>query len=92
MRVLKIYSMTWGNAAQTSVRLVADTDEGSNLEIGTPYSSESIIWDAVRAYPVSQIQPYQPPPAPPEDPVAKLQSFLRQNPDVLAMLQSVQQP
>ena len=58
MQVTKIHSMWWGDAAKTSVGLIADTDEGNELTIGTPYDTSSIIWDAVRAYPADQIAEY----------------------------------
>ena len=44
--------------------MIADTDEGSNLEITTPYSSESIIWDKIKEYPVDLIEEYVEPVAP----------------------------
>lgn len=50
--------MRWANPAKTYVVLVADTTEGENQEISTPYSSESIIWSAVQAYDAESIQEY----------------------------------
>ena len=61
MQVKKIHLMQWGTLDKTIVRLIADTDTGDNEEIGTPYSPLSIIWDAVKEFPVDQIQPYQAP-------------------------------
>ena len=61
MQITKIYSMWWGDESKTSVGLIADTNEGTNQTIGTPYGTSSIIWDAVRAYPVDQIAEYVPP-------------------------------
>lgn len=52
--------MWWGDAAKTSVGLVADTDQGNELTIGTPYDVTSIIWSAVQAFPVAQITEYAP--------------------------------
>lgn len=62
MQVKKIYKMTWSNYEKTSVMLIADTDTGDKELIATPYSEESIIWDAVKAFPVDQIGVYVPPP------------------------------
>lgn len=50
--------MQWATTEKTCVFLVADTDTGDNEYISTPYSVESIIWDAVRAFPVEQISEY----------------------------------
>lgn len=61
MQIKKIHSMKWATEDKTFVCLIADTDTGDNEQIGTPYGTDSIIWDAVRAYPVDQIQPYQSP-------------------------------
>lgn len=58
MQITKIHSMWWGDADNTSVGLIADTDQGINLTIGTPYDTTSIIWDAVHAFPVDQIADY----------------------------------
>jgi hypothetical protein len=58
MIINKINSMTWGNKEHTVVSLLADTNEGNNLSIGTPYDTSSIIWDAVQAFPVDQIAEY----------------------------------
>lgn len=57
MQVFTIHEMRWANTEQTSVYLVADTSTGNGELIGTPYNAESIIWDAVRAFPVENIQP-----------------------------------
>jgi hypothetical protein len=65
MEIKKIYSMHWATPDNTYVGLIADTDTGNNEDIGTPYNETSIIWDAVRAFPVDQITPYVPPPEPP---------------------------
>jgi len=56
--------MQWGNAEHTAVRLNAHTDSGMNEEIGTPYDSTSIIWDAVMAFPAADISEYVPPSVP----------------------------
>lgn len=58
MEIKKIHLMQWGNAEKTGVRLIADTDAGDNKEIGTPYDETSIIWGAVQAFPVDEIQPF----------------------------------
>ena len=50
--------MWWGDEAKTSVGLIADTDQGNELTIGTPYDATSIIWNSVRAFPVNQIADY----------------------------------
>jgi hypothetical protein len=62
MVVTKIYYMYWDNPEHTTVGLLADTNEGDNLLIGTPYNDTSIIWDAVSAYPEDQILDNPPPP------------------------------
>lgn len=58
MQVKKIHSMEWGNAEHTCVGLTADTDEGNNQLIGTPYDETSIIWEWVKEFPVDQIAEY----------------------------------
>ena len=58
MQIKKIYSMKWSED-NSYVILIADTDTGDNEEIATPYSEESIIWDAVKTFPVNEIQPPQ---------------------------------
>lgn len=58
MQIKEIYSMRWATPDQTFVVLVADTDTGNNEEIGTPYDSTSIIWEAVQAFPVTEIAAY----------------------------------
>ena len=62
MQIKKIHSMRWATPDQTFVVLFADTDTGNNEEIGTPYDSTSIIWEAVQAFPVSEITAYVEPP------------------------------
>ena len=64
MQIKLIHSMCWGNADHTAVGLNADTDTGINEEIGTPYDATSIIWDAVRAFPVGDIVEYVAPSVP----------------------------
>lgn len=59
MQVFKIHEMRWANEDKAFVYLVADTNTGNNELISTPYNEESIIWDAVRAFPVEDIQPMQ---------------------------------
>ena len=61
MQITKIHSMWWGDEAKTSVGIIADTDQGNNLTIGTPYDASSIIWGEVQAFPVDQIADYSPP-------------------------------
>jgi hypothetical protein len=59
MIITTIKQMTWANAEQTHVTLIADTeDEGNDLQITTPYSPESIIYDAIIGYDAQLIQPY----------------------------------
>lgn len=59
MKITTIKKMTWADVNQTSVTLIADTeDEGSDLQITTPYSEESIIYESIREYAVELIQPY----------------------------------
>lgn len=58
MQIKQIHSMFWADVEHTAVGLNADTDEGNNLLIGTPYNDTSIIWDAVRAFPADQIAEY----------------------------------
>jgi hypothetical protein len=58
MEIKKIHSMRWATPDNTFVGLIADTDTGNNESIGTPYDNTSIIWDAVRAFPVDQIAEY----------------------------------
>lgn len=47
MNIHKIHSIYWADADKTVVALVADTEEGTLQQITTPYSKESIIWDAI---------------------------------------------
>jgi len=61
MQIIQIHSMFWGDQNNTLVGLIADTDEGANQLIGTPYSEASIIWDAIKVFPVDQIAAYTPP-------------------------------
>lgn len=61
MQIIKIHSMWWGDEDKTSVGLIADTDQGTNLTIGTPYDATSIIWGAVQAFTVAQIANYSKP-------------------------------
>lgn len=55
-----IRTMAWANEDQSLVLLCADTDTGQGESIMTPYSEESIIWEAVKAFPVDQIEPFVP--------------------------------
>ena len=64
MQIKLIHSMFWANTEHTCVGLNADTEEGNNLLIGTPYDSTSIIWDAVMAFPAADISEYVPPSVP----------------------------
>jgi hypothetical protein len=57
---ITIKEMKWIDAGQTSVALLADTPEGNDLQISTPYSYESIFWDDVSQFPADQIQAYEP--------------------------------
>lgn len=66
MEIKKIYEMRWCDEEKAYVLLKADTDTGDNEEIATPYDERSIIWDAVKAFPVDQIGAYVPPPPPGE--------------------------
>lgn len=60
MIITTIKQMTWANAEQTYVTLVADTaDEGNDLQITTPYSEESIIYESIREYDAGLIKPYE---------------------------------
>jgi hypothetical protein len=61
INIKTIHSMRWGSAAHDVVVLDADTDTGDHEQIGTPYDETSIIWEAVSAFPVDQIQPFVPP-------------------------------
>jgi hypothetical protein len=59
MIITQIKSMQWMDANKQLVSLIADTsDEGLNLEIGTTYGPESIIWEAIRVFPIDQIKAY----------------------------------
>ena len=58
MEIKKIHSMRWATPDNTFVCLFADTDTGNNEEIATPYGELSIIWDAVRAFPIDKISEY----------------------------------
>jgi hypothetical protein len=58
MEIKNIHSMRWALQDKSYVVLVADTNTGNNEEIATPYGELSIIWDAVKAYPVNQIADY----------------------------------
>jgi hypothetical protein len=67
MIITTIKQMTWANPEQTYVTLIADTaDEGNDLQISTPYSEESIIYEAIREYNVELIEPYVAPTEVPE--------------------------
>jgi hypothetical protein len=61
MQVFNIHEMRWANVEKNSVYMVADTNTGERELIGTPYNAESIVWSAVRQYPVDQILPMLPP-------------------------------
>lgn len=50
--------MRWATQDMSYVVLIADTNTGNNEEIATPYGETSIIWDAVRAFPVGEIAAY----------------------------------
>ena len=50
--------MRWAAPDNTFVVLIADTNTGNNEEIATPYDETSIIWNAVRSFPVDQIAEY----------------------------------
>jgi hypothetical protein len=69
VQVNLIKQMRWANPAKTYVVLVADTNEGENQEISTPYGPESIIWSAVQAYSTENIEEYV---APEPSPVQSL--------------------
>ena len=59
-----IKRMWWSTPDHTYVGLIADSEEDSDLEIYTPYSIESILWEYVSAYPVFDIEKYvEPEPA-----------------------------
>jgi hypothetical protein len=58
MEIKNIHSMRWATLDKSYVVLVADTNTGNNEEIATPYGEASIIWGAVKAYPVEQIAEY----------------------------------
>lgn len=60
MIVNKIHKMAWGDELKTTVMLIADTNTGLNEVIGTPYSEESIIWEAVKIFPIEEIEDYVP--------------------------------
>lgn len=57
MQVYKIHQMAWANPDKTRVTLIADTNTGNREEISTPYGETSIIWDAVKAFPIEDIAP-----------------------------------
>lgn len=61
MEIKKIHSMRWATADKAYVGLIADTDTGDQESIGTPYGPDSIIWDAVKEFPVDQIAEYSAP-------------------------------
>lgn len=58
MKIYKIHSIQWSNVDHTSVFVVADTNQGNGLSIGTPYDKSSIIWDSVKAFPLENIAEY----------------------------------
>jgi hypothetical protein len=58
MEIKNIHSMRWALQDKSYVVLIADTNTGNNEEIATPYGEASIIWDAVRTYPIDQIGDY----------------------------------
>ncbi len=90
MIVYNIHSMSWGNLEKTGVVLVADTNEGKNLTIATPYSEDSIIWEWVKEFPQDQIADFEYKEPSPEDTLAKIQRFLDSNPDVVNLLKVTQ--
>jgi hypothetical protein len=61
MKINLIHSMWWADEAHTAVGLIADTDNGSNLTVGTPYNETSIIWADIQAFGEENIAPYTPP-------------------------------
>lgn len=61
MQINNLYSIRWGDSEKKYVILVADTDEGSNLTICTPYGTDSILWEQIKDIPQDQIGDYQPP-------------------------------
>ena len=67
MEIKKIHSMRWATLDKSFVVLIADTNTGNNEEIATPYGEASIIWDAVKAFPVDQIAAYVEPVVEPEN-------------------------
>lgn len=58
MLVSKIHEMQWSNLDHTAVSLVADTDQGNNIIVHTPYDSTSIIWEIIQAYSQEDISEY----------------------------------
>lgn len=58
MQINLIKKMAWANPEQSYVTLVADTDEGNDLQICTPYGTDSIIWGPVQTYDASLIEAY----------------------------------
>ena len=58
MRILTLHSINWGNPERSAVRIIADTDQGFNEDIGTPYGPSSILWNYIQTIPVDQIGPY----------------------------------
>jgi hypothetical protein len=67
MLINKISEMQWSDVAHSAVRLIADTDQGNNINVHTLYNSTSIIWETIQAYPQDQILEYIPPSEMPAD-------------------------
>lgn len=62
MPIFKIKTMRWGDPDKKSVIFIADTHEGNDMHTATAYSEESGLWDEIKTYDLSLIQPYEPPP------------------------------
>lgn len=64
--------MQWGDENHTCVGLTADTNAGDNVQIGTPYNDMSIIWNAVKSFPVNEIAAFIPSTETPAMPVSEV--------------------
>lgn len=60
MKILNLKSINWASD-NVYVIIKADTDEGDDLSISTPFNEESILWDQIKDIPIDQIEAYVPP-------------------------------
>jgi hypothetical protein len=44
LTINKLHNIRWANAEKTVVNVVADTNEGPNQDIYTPFDDTSVLW------------------------------------------------